>query len=132
MPWGRHWPCFHYGAASHLSRLEQVARAVERQLSVGGHLAHLVLQQARDVGVGDAVVVAAEADVVLLQLDGPEGGVELAVLVLSVGVDAPRHTHEHHQHHDDDCQHDDVELRPGDVGSRGRRAVGGGTGQAGD
>lgn len=84
----------------------------ERQLTVGCHLCGLVLQQAGHVGVGDAVMVAAEADVVLLQLDGPEGGVELAVLVLTVGVHASHEAQQQHHHQDDDGQDDDFELRP--------------------
>lgn len=100
-------------------------------MPVGGRLARLVVQQARGVCVGQAVVVAAEADVVLLQLDCPEGRVDLAVLVLAVGVDAARCSQQCQYQCDDDSQHDDVELSPGDrLGGRG--AVGGGAGQAGE
>lgn len=60
----------------------------ECQLAIGRYFISLILQQAWHVSVGDAVVVAAEADVVLFQFNGPEGGVELAVLVLPVGVHA--------------------------------------------
>lgn len=68
-------------------------------------------------------MVTAEADVVLLQLDGPKGRVELAVLVLAVGVD-PSHKAQQQQHHqDDDGKDDDVELRPGDLGEGGRCVV---------
>lgn len=58
----------------------------ECQLAIGSYLISLVLQQAWHIGVGDAVVVATEANVVLFQFDGPERGIELAVLVLPVGV----------------------------------------------
>lgn len=68
--------------------LVAVALRGECKLAIGCHLVCLVLQQARHVSIRDAVVVAAEADVVLFQFDGPEGGVELAVLVLPVGVHA--------------------------------------------
>lgn len=57
-------------------------------------------------------MVAAEADVVLLQLDGPEGGVELAVLVLPVGVHSPHEAQQQKHHQNDDGQDDDVVLRP--------------------
>lgn len=60
----------------------------------------------------DAVVVAAEADVVLLQLNGPEGCVELAVAVLAVRVHAAHEAHQQHQKNDDHSQDDDIELRP--------------------
>ncbi len=94
--------------------LVAVALRGERQLAVGRHFVGLVLQQARHVSVGDAVVVAAEADVVLFQFDGPEGGVELAVLVLPVGVHAPNEAQQQQHHQNDDGQDDDVELCPGD------------------
>lgn len=102
----------------------------ECQLAVGCHLVGLVLQQARHVSVGNAVVVAAEADVVLFQFDGPEGGIELAVLVFPVGVHASHEAQQQQHHQDDDSQDDDVELRPGDFG-QGRRGVVGGAAQAG-
>lgn len=76
--------------------LVAVALGGESQLAVGRHLVGLVLQQARYVSVGNAVMVTAEADVVLLQLNGPERSVELAVLVLSVGVHS---SHEAQQQH---------------------------------
>lgn len=61
-------------------------------------------------------MVTAEADVILLQLDCPERGVELSVLVLSVGIN-PSHKAQEQQHHqDDDSQDDDVELSPGYLG----------------
>lgn len=58
-------------------------------------------------------MVAAEADVVLFQLDGPEGGVELAVLVLPVSVHPSDKAQQQQHHQDDDGQDDDVELGPG-------------------
>lgn len=91
-----------------------VALRGECQLAIGRHLVGLVLQQARHVSVGDAVVVAAEADVVLFQFNGPEGSVELAVLVLPVGVYASDKAQQQQHHQNDDGQDDDVELRPGD------------------
>ena len=68
--------------------LVAVALCGQCQLAIGCHLIGLVLQQARHVSVGDAVMVAAEADVVLFQFYCPERGIELAVLVLPVGVHA--------------------------------------------
>lgn len=64
-------------------------------------------------------MIAAEANIVLLELNGPKRRVELAVLVLAVGVD-PAHEAQQQQHHEnDDGQDDDVELGPGDFGERG-------------
>lgn len=103
--------------------LVAVALCGERQLTVGCRLVGLVLQQPRHVSVGDAVVVAAEADVVLLQLNGPEGGVQLAVLVLPVRVDAADEAQQQQHHQNDDGQDDDVELRPGDLGQPGGGVV---------
>lgn len=60
-------------------------------------------------------MVAAKTDVILLELDRPEGGVELAVLVLAVHIDTASHTHQRHHHHNDDGQHNYVELAPGDT-----------------
>lgn len=111
--------------------LVAVALRGERQLAVGRHLVGLVLQQARHISVGDAVVVAAEADVVLFQLYGPERGVELAVLVLPVGVHASDEAQQQQHHQDDDGQDDDIELRPGDF-RQGCRGVVGGAAQAGE
>lgn len=76
-------------------------------------------------------MVAAEADVVLLQLDRPEGCVDLAVLVPPVGVDAACCSQQCQYQRDDDGQDDHVELSPGDR-FRGRRAVGAGARQAGE
>lgn len=111
--------------------LVAVSLCGEGQLAVGSHLVGLVLQQARHVRIGDAVVVAAEADVVLFQLDGPEGGVELAVLVFPVGVNPTNETQEQQHHQDDDGQDDDVELGPGDF-CQGSRGVVSGAAQAGE
>lgn len=105
--------------------LVAVALGGERQLAIGRHLVGLILQQARHIGVGDAVVVAAEADVVLFQFDGPEGGIQLAVLVLPVRVHASHEAQQHQHHQDDDGQDDDVELRPGDLCQGGGGVVGG-------
>lgn len=87
-------------------------------------------------------MVAAEADVVLFELDGPEGGVKFAVLVFTVHVDAPHKAHEHYHQHNDDRQDDDVELGPGHLtdsggcghvltgtGQSGQDSTGGGGGQ---
>lgn len=123
-------PSVRSGLSAALS-LVAVSLCGEGQLSVRCHLVGLVLQQARHVSVGDAVVVAAEADVILFQLDGPEGGVELAVLVFPVGVNTPDETQEQQHHQDDDGQDDDVELSPGDF-SQGGRGVVGGAAQAGE
>lgn len=118
------------GVSTELS-LVAVSLCGEGQLAVGGHLVGLVLQQARHVRVGDAVVVAAEADVVLFQLDGPEGGVELTVLVFPVGVNTSDEAQEQQHHQDDNSQDDDVELGPGDFGQGGRGVVRGAA-QAGE
>ncbi|KAG8141846.1 hypothetical protein E2320_006514 [Naja naja] len=67
-------------------------------------------------------MVAAEADVVLLQFDGPERSVQLPVLVLAVRVDGSHKAHQQNNQNDDDGEDDDVELSPGDVGQC-RRAV---------
>lgn len=75
-------------------------------------------------------MVAAEADVVLFQFDGPERGIELAVLVLPVGVHASDEAQQQQHHQDDDGQDDDVELRPGDL-CQSRRGVVSGAAQAG-
>lgn len=107
-----------------------VALRGECQLAIGRHLVGLVLQQARHVSVGDAVVVAAKADVVLFQFNGPEGSVELAVLVLPVGVYASDKAQQQQHHQNDDGQDDDVELRPGDF-RQGRCGVVSGAAQAG-
>lgn len=61
-------------------------------------------------------MVAAEADVVLFQFDGPKGCIELAILVLPVCVHAPDEAQQQQHHQDDDGQDDDVELCPGDFG----------------
>lgn len=61
-------------------------------------------------------MVAAEADVVLLQFNGPEGGVQLAVLVLPVRVHASDEAQQQQHHENDDGQDNDVELCPGDLG----------------
>lgn len=68
-------------------------------------------------------MVAAEADVVLLQLNCPEGGVQLAVLVLPVRVHAADEAQQQQHHQNDDGQDDDVELCPGDLGQPGRGVV---------
>lgn len=113
-----------------MSRHVQTPWAVESELPVGGRLARLIIQQARGVCVGKAVVVAAEADVVLLQLNCPEGCVDLAVLVLAVGVDATCCSQQCQNQCDDDGQDDVLELSPGEC-FKGRRAVGSGACQGG-
>lgn len=105
--------------------LVAVALRGECQLAIGRHLVGLVLQQAWHVRVGDAVMVAAEADVILFQFNGPEGRVELAVLVLPVGVHASDEAQQQQHHQDDDGQDNDVELRPGHFGQRCGSVVGG-------
>lgn len=75
-------------------------------------------------------MVAAEADVVLFQFNGPERGIELAVLILPVGVHPSNKTQQQHHHQDDDSQNDDVELCPGDL-SESCSGVVGGAAQAG-
>lgn len=47
-------------------------------------------------------MVAAEADVVLFQFNGPERGVELAVLVLPVRVHASYEAQKQQHHQNDD------------------------------
>lgn len=110
--------------------LVAVSLCGKRQLAIGRHLCCLILQQARHVSIGDAVVVAAEADVVFFQLYGPEGGVEFAVLVLSVHVHTSNEAEQHHHHQDDDGQDNDVKLGPGDF-RQSRSGVVCGTAQAG-
>lgn len=104
-------------------RLEAVALRAQCQLPIGHHFIRLILQQTRHISVGDAVVIAAEADVVLFQLNGPERGIEFAVLVLPVHVDASHKAQQQHHHQDDDSQDDDVELGPGNVGQGCRGVV---------
>lgn len=70
-------------------------------------------------------MVAAEADVVLFQFDGPEGRIELAVLVLPVGVHASHKAQQQHHNQNDHGQDDDVELCPGDFGQGCRGVVSG-------
>lgn len=65
----------------------------QRQLPVWCDFVAVVFQEPRDVGVGYAVVVAAKADIVLFELNGPKRGVEFSVLILTVHVDS---THEAH------------------------------------
>lgn len=60
-------------------------------------------------------MITAEADVVLFQLNGPERGVEFAVLVLPVHEDPSHEAQQQHHHQDDDGQDDDVELSPGNL-----------------
>lgn len=110
--------------------LVAVALRGQCQLAIGCHLGGLVLQQARHVSVGDAVVVAAEADVVLFQFNGPERGVELAILVLPIGVHTSDKAQQQQHHQNDDGQDDDVELCPGDF-CQGCCGVVGGAAQAG-
>lgn len=57
-------------------------------------------------------MVAAETDIVFLELDGPKGGIEFPVLVFPVHVHGPHEPHQQHHHNDDDCQDDDVKLGP--------------------
>lgn len=61
-------------------------------------------------------MVTTEADVILLQLYGPERSVELAVLVLAVCIDPPNKAQKQQHYQDDDSQNDDVKLGPGDLG----------------
>lgn len=82
------------------------------QLPIGGHFIAIIFQQSWHICIGNAVMVAAETDVVLFQLDGPKGGIELPVLVLPVHVYSPHKSHQQHHHNDDDCQNDDVKLGP--------------------
>lgn len=103
----------------------------EGKLAVGRHRARVVLQQSRWVSVGDAIMVAAEADVVFFELDGPEGRIEFAVAVLTVRVDASHKAHEQHHDRNDDRQNHHIELCPGDHSERSRRGVAGWGCQAG-
>ncbi len=80
----------------------------------------------------DAVVVAAEADVVFLQLNGPKRGIEFPIAVLAIRIHASNEAHEENDHHDDDGQDDDVKLRPGHYcQGRGRAVVSWGVSHAG-
>lgn len=93
------------------------------QLAIGRYLVSIILQQAGDVCVGDAVMVAAKANVVLLKLDGPKRGVQLPILVLAVHVHSTHKAHQEDHENDDDRQDDDVELRPRDIGQGGSAVV---------
>lgn len=73
-------------------------------------------------------MIAAEANVVLLQLDGPEWGIQLTVLVFSVSVHATYHRQESNDDYDDDGQDNNVELVPLKRSHCG--GVGGGAAQA--
>lgn len=65
----------------------------QRQLSVRCHFIPIILQQPRNIGVGDAVVVAAEADVVLFEFNGPKRSIKFSVLILTVHVDSTHKAH---------------------------------------
>lgn len=75
-------------------------------------------------------MIAAEANVVLLQLDGPERGVQLAVLVFSVSVHTTDHCQKSNDNYDDDGQDNDVELVPRERSHGGGGGVRGGAAQA--
>lgn len=82
------------------------------QLPIGSHFIAIIFQQSWHVCVGNAVMVAAETDIVFFQLDGPKGSIEFPVLVLPVHVHGPHKSHQQHHHNDDDSQNDDVKLGP--------------------
>lgn len=63
------------------------------QLPVGSHFIAVIFQQSWHIGIGNAVMVAAETDIVFFQLDGPKGGIEFPVLVLTVHVYSPHKSH---------------------------------------
>jgi len=63
--------------------------------------------------VWDAIVVAAEADVVLLQLNGPKRGIQFSVAVLTIRIHSSDEAHEENDDHNDDGENNDVKLRPG-------------------
>lgn len=87
----------------------------QRELSIRGHLIAIIFQQPRHVSVGNAVVVAAEADVVLFELNGPKGSVQFSVLILTVHVDSTHKAHQQDHNNDDHCQNNDVKLSPRNV-----------------
>ncbi|KAF5891280.1 Sperm-associated antigen 1 [Clarias magur] len=82
------------------------------ELAVRWRRALFLLQQDTGLGMRNAIMVAAKADVILLELDGPEWRVELAIAVLAVRVHSTHKAHEQYQQNDDYSQDDDVELRP--------------------
>lgn len=65
----------------------------QRELSIRGHLIPIIFQQPRHVSIGNAVMVAAETDVVLFEFNGPKGSVEFSVLILTVHVDSTHKAH---------------------------------------
>lgn len=74
-------------------------------------------------------MIAAEAYIVLLQLNGPERGVDLAVLVLPVSVHTTHRRHESYHHNDNDSKDDNVKLVPRELSHRGCGCVWGRAGQ---
>lgn len=87
----------------------------QSQLPIGSHFIAIIFQQSWHVCIGNAVMVAAETDIVFFQLDGPKGGIEFPVLVLPVHIYSPHKSHQQHHHNDDDSQNDDVKLGPWNI-----------------
>lgn len=84
----------------------------QRQLSVGRNFIAIIFQQPRNISVGYAVMVAAEADVVLFEFNGPKRSIQFPVLILTVHVDSTHKAHQQDHNDDDDCQNNDVKLSP--------------------
>lgn len=82
------------------------------QLPIGSYFIAIIFQQPWHICIGNAVMVAAETDIVFLQLNGPKGGIQFPVLVLPVHVYSPHKSHQQNHHNDDDSQNDDVKLGP--------------------
>lgn len=55
-------------------------------------------------------MIAAEADVIFLQLNGPERSVQFPIAILSIRIHAPDEAHEENDDNDDDGENDDVKL----------------------
>lgn len=81
-------------------------------MPIGSHFTTIVFQQSRHVCIGNAIMVAAETDIVFFQFNGPKGGIEFPVLVLPIHIYSPHKSHQQNYHNDDNCQNDDVKLGP--------------------
>lgn len=57
-------------------------------------------------------MVAAETDVVLLEFNGPKGGIQLPVLIFAVCVDSTHKSHQQNHEDNNDSKDDDIELGP--------------------
>lgn len=82
-----------FGTAGWLLSFKIMHGSRQRELSIRGHLIAIIFQQPRHVSVGNAVVVAAETDVVLFEFNGPKGSIQFSVLILTVHVDSTHKAH---------------------------------------